>query len=252
MVRRTHAVPLDGFASLPLATDTAEGQRLAILVGCLKGCHGPEGAGGTVEAPGVFRITAPPLSSVLPDYSDPELVRLVRFGVKRDGVSALGMPAGTFFPLGDTELAQIIAHLRELPPSTAVERERRLEPLARIALVLGEWHASADEVDPGAARWGELPRTTPFEHGRYLVSIVCAECHGLDLGGKEFLGSPPLTIVSAYDLEAFRRLMRSGELVSGRRDGMMSEVARDALSLFTDREVEDIYSYLRERAAGME
>ena len=117
MVRRKHDVPLATFASLPAHADTTEGERLAILVGCLKGCHGPEGAGGKIEAPGVFRITAPPLASVLPDYSDPELVRLVRFGVKRDGVSALGMPAGTFYPLGDADLAQIIARLRQLPPA---------------------------------------------------------------------------------------------------------------------------------------
>jgi cytochrome c553 len=247
MVRREHAIPLEPFVSLPTTAEMTEGHRLAILVGCLKGCHGPEGEGGKVEAPGVFKITAPPLSSVLPSYTDPELVRLVRFGVKRDGVSALGMPAGTFFPLGTGDLAQIIAHLRQLPPTPTVQRERQLEPVARIALVLGEWHTSADEVDASAQRWGDLPRTNPFERGRYLVSIVCAECHGLDLRGKEFLRSPPLTIIRAYDLEQFTRLMRTGELRSGKREGLMSEVARDAFGQFTEQEVEDIYTYLRER-----
>jgi hypothetical protein len=96
ILRRRHNVALGPQPATTTRTDTAEGRRRAVLLGCLKGCHGPEGEGGEEKAPGIFSVTAPTLTAVLPEYSEPELVRLVRFGVKRDGTSAVGMPAGTF------------------------------------------------------------------------------------------------------------------------------------------------------------
>jgi cytochrome c553 len=251
LLRRERDVPLTPFAA-PAQDDTSEGRRLAVLVGCLQGCHGPQGEGGTEGAPGIFEVTAPTLADVLPQYSDPELHRLVRFGVKRDGRSALGMPSGTFYPIADQDLAAIVAHLRTLPPVPPKPRVRRVEPVGRAALALGKWQVSADEVDPTRPRWGALPRTTSQERGRYLASITCAECHGLELQGKEFLGSPPLTIVRAYDLEHFRHLLRTGEHLSGRTTGMMADVVRKAFVELTDQEIDDLYAFLRERAASQE
>ena len=47
-------------------------------------------------------------------------------------------------------------------------------------------------------RWGELPRRTAFERGRYLASIVCAECHGLDFHGNALEGGPSLAVLAAW------------------------------------------------------
>ena len=247
LLRRTRTEPLAPFVSLPAHADSSEGRRLAVLVGCLQGCHGPAGEGGREEAEGIFVATAPALSSALSDYSDSELARLVRFGVKRDGKSAVGMPSGTFAPLSEEDLALIFAHLRTLPEQAPAPRERRIELVGRIALALGEWRLSADAVDPSIPRWGELPRTTPFERGRYLASVTCSECHGLDFRGVEYLASPALSIVSAYSLAQFERLLRAGEHLSGRKDGMMSDVARKAFVELTDREIADLHAYFLAR-----
>ena len=165
---RGYDAPLTALApKAPIDLD--DGRRMARIGGCWSGCHGPEGDGGDQSIPGIVRQTAPTLSDVLPDYSDAELTRLVRYGIKRDGRSALGMISYTFWPLGDQDLANIIAHLRRQPALQPVPRELRLELRGRFALVTGAWRVSAEEVDRSIPRWGELPQSTPFERGRYLA-----------------------------------------------------------------------------------
>jgi cytochrome c553 len=248
ILRRKHEVPLVAAPPRGGTAEVPEGRRLAVLLGCLEGCHGRQGEGTVLVEPGLFRIGTPNLGRVVPEYSDAELVRLLRFGVRRDGTSPLLMPAGTFFPLADADLARLLAFLRSLPSAAgpAQEPPRELSLKARLGIVLGMFPTSAGEVDPSRPRWGELPRTTPYERGRYWASITCSECHGLDLRGEEFEGSPSLAIVAAaYGLDQFRHLLRTGEPVSKRDLGIMSEVARDAFSSFRDDEIDDLYLFLK-------
>jgi len=247
-LRRHRDVPLADFRrdTAPTTDDLAEGERMAVIVGCWAGCHGRVGQGGSDDTGGWYEATAPTLSDVLPRYSDAELVRLIRFGVKRDGVTAIGMVSGTFYALGDDDLGKIIAHLRAQPPSPPVPRDRTIHFSGRWAMVTGEWKTSADEVDTTMPRWGELPHASGFERGRYLVSITCTECHGLDLQGRAVYGSPALDVVAAYDRDQFRHLLRTGEPLGKRDLGIMSWVAREAFRRFTDEEIADIHAYLRE------
>jgi cytochrome c553 len=244
---RKHNVPLGTVAKASVAPDTAEGRRLAILVGCLEGCHGKAGGGMLLEQKGVFRLGAPALHNVLREYSDPELVRLLRYGVKRDGRTALLMPAGSFYPMSDADLASITAALRALPPPTGTpqSRLRDLSLVARTGLALGKFPSSVSEVDRTLPRLGDQPRTTALERGRYLASISCTECHGLDFEGETFEGSPSLRILAGYNLDQFKHLLRTGEPVGGRELGLMRQVARDAFVHFRDDELVDIYTYLR-------
>jgi cytochrome c553/mono/diheme cytochrome c family protein len=229
----------------PAAIDTSEGRRMAKIVGCWAGCHGMEGQGGKAGLDGVFRNTAPTLSQVLPRYSDEELVRLIRYGVKRDGHSAVGMISYTFWPLGDADIANLIGHLRAQPVVPPVERKLRLWFLGRFALATGLWKVSAEQVDRTIPRWGELPRTTAFERGRYLASVTCTECHGLDFRGDKLEGGPSLAILGGYEPAQFQHLMRTGEPIGGRDLGIMSWTARVGFSNFTDQEIADVYEFLR-------
>ena len=98
-------------------------------------------------------------------------------------------------------------------------------------------------------RWGELSRSTPFERGRYMASIICSECHGLDFKGEAFEGSPSLEILAVYNIDQFKHLMRTGEPISKRDLGLMSMVARDAFVHFREDEMIDIYTFLRQNFA---
>jgi cytochrome c553 len=223
--------------------DPAAGEHMAKVVGCWAGCHGMRGEGGRDRIEGIHRITAPTLSAVLPQYSDAELVRLIRYGVKRDGRSAVGMRADTLWPLGDQDLADIIAHLRRQPALPPVERRHELAWRGRLALVTGRWKVSAEQVDRSAPRWGELPLGTPFARGRYLASIVCSECHGGDFRGHALEGGPSLAIVAGYSPEQFRTLLRTGRPPGGRDIPNMSWMPDVD---FSEREIADLYAFLRE------
>lgn len=223
--------------------DRVEGERLARIIGCLDGCHGRHGEGGHEEIEGIVRHVAPTLPQVLPAYSDAELARLVRYGVKRDGRSAVGMTSYTFWALGDQDLVNVIAALRQLPPVPAMARELSLSWRGRWSLVTGEWKVSSEQVERERPRWGELPRTTALERGRYLASITCSECHGLDFQGNALERAPSLAIVGAYTAEQFLHLIRTAEPPGGRTlDPNMRWVA-DAP--FSDTEIDDLYRFLR-------
>ncbi|MEP6634245.1 MAG: cytochrome c [Luteimonas sp.] len=249
-LRRSHNV-----RSMPLkigmtSPDLVEGARLSKIVGCWAGCHGKEGGGGSIDMEGYYSVTAPTLSAVLPLYGDAELVRLIRFGVKRDGTSLLGMTSYTFYPLADRDLANIIGHLRRQPLQPEAPRHRTISLAARIDLAMGKWKVAADQVDPTLPRWGSLPRATSFERGRYLASITCAECHGTNFNGNEFNdntydGGPSLSLISVYGKEQFRHLLRTGEPISGRDLGEMSWVAKNGFIYFRDDEIDDIRTFLR-------
>jgi cytochrome c553 len=240
-MRRTHDATL-----LPLraqsAADPVAGEHMAKVVGCWAGCHGTTGEGGADDIDGIHRNTAPTLSQVVPLYSDEELARLIRYGVKRDGRSAVGMYAGVLWPLGDQDLINIFAHLRRQPARPPVPRRHELTFRGRLALVTGEWKVSADQVDRSAPRWGELPLDDAFARGRYLASIVCSECHGADFNGSELEGAPSLVILAAYSLEQFRHLIRTGKPIDGRDIPKMSWLPDVD---FTEQEIEDLYVFLR-------
>lgn len=240
-LRRTHDAPL-----LPLRAqyepDPVAGEHMARVVGCWAGCHGKEGEGGVDRIEGIHANTAPTLSQVVPLYSDVELVRLVRYGVKRDGRSAVGMYAGTLWPLGDQDLVNIISHLRRQPRLPPVPRRHELTFRGRLALVTGKWMVSAEQVDRSAPRWGELPRNNSFERGRYLASIVCSECHGADFNGSPLEGGPSLAILAAYRPDQFHTLIRTGKPIDGRDMPKMSWLPDAG---FTDGEIADLYHFLR-------
>lgn len=249
-LRRTHDVPLAPLETVRGPVDYAEGERLSRIVGCWSGCHGMTGQGGSIDMDGYYSVTAPNLDFSVHEYSDPELARLIRFGIKRDGSSALGMISYTFYPLSDEDLGNIIAHLRRQPMQPAAPRHRAITLAARFKLAMGKWQVAADQIDATRPRWGELPRTTPFERGRYLASITCSECHGLDFRGNEFEdntydGGPSLAIIALYGRDEFRRLMRTGEPIGGRDLGEMSWVARNGFVHFKDEEIDDMRTFLR-------
>ena len=108
---RKHDAPL-----VPLRAtappNLVEGERMARIVGCWDGCHGRRGQGGHEEVRGIIRHTAPTLSQVVPNYTDEELARLIRYGLKRDGTSAIGMISYTFWALGDQDLAGLQIRIR--------------------------------------------------------------------------------------------------------------------------------------------
>jgi len=246
ILRKNYPSELRGFeSSVP---DLVEGERLARLRGCADGCHGPGNQGNVFIDDWVMaRVNAPNLTRVIPEYSDAELERLLRQGVRKDGRSSLVMPSAMLSGLADEDLALIVSYLRSLPPVDGPGRRLSVGPLARVALSLGQFSPAAAEVQLNPPR--TVPRDDPLAFGRYLARTVCTECHGVDLGGNPMSGSPDLRITAAFGEEDFVRLMREGRGLEGRELGLMADVAVGRFAHFTDEEIGALYAFLTDRAS---
>ena len=93
------------------------------------------------------------------------------------------------------------------------------------------------------------------EHLAYTVG--CVNCHHQT--DKHIINAPPLVVVTAYSIEEFRRLMKTGITKAGRdmasEGSVMGFVAKEQFSHLTDAEVAALYDFLTKKwtaARGME
>lgn len=243
---RRYTVPA---AVVPIPRDPesiAEGKRLATVYGCLEGCHGKNGEGMLFfDVPAIGRLVAPDLSAAARNYSDAQLVAVIREGIRPDGRSVFVMPSQAFVHLTDADVGLIVAYLRALPPLNGPEPGVSLGPVGRLGVVTGRFQTAEQLIQGGRAP--PAARTELGERGRYLALSICSECHDSDLQGGETpdFVAPALGVVRAYSLEQFTRLMRTGEPIGGRQLGLMRIRAEKGLSHLTDGEIAALYEYLR-------
>jgi cytochrome c553 len=228
----------------------AHGARLGTVLGC-NGCHGADLAGHVwSEDPREAILFTSNLTRALPGYSDAQLERTIRFGVRPDGSPLWEMPSQIFTHLSAPDMAALIAWLRTMPPAGRAHPRIVIGPRGRELIASGEIEPAPKIVRDNLRVW---PARVDGRHdwARYIVRATCAECHGLTLTGHrgDPAHSPPdLVAAGAYSRAEFRHLMRTGEPTGGRRLGLMGDVARGRFVHFTNREVDAIYDYLRARA----
>jgi mono/diheme cytochrome c family protein len=234
---------------IPVPTDAdsiLKGKRLATIYGCFNSCHGDRMQGLKLyDEPGIARINAPNLTRVVREYSNAELERLIRHGVKRDGTSTWIMPSQMFQHLTDEDLGKVIAFVRSVPEVEGFDRELTLGPLGRIGIVTGKFKPLASTIDPSQVHASLTDRSDPMAFGKYMVMTTCTECHGQKLQGDAFLKSPPLAVLAGYSDESFRRLMKTGIAIGGRKLGLMTEAGETRFPSLTDEELEAMRVYLR-------
>ena len=242
---RAHEVPT---VAISIPTDPAsidEGRRLAIIRGCVGGCHGRQVEGVVMfDEPMIGRVVAPNLTAAVRKYSDSELVGIIKYGVRPGGRSMMVMPAEAFVLLTDEDLGRIIAFLKSLPAVDGPGPSVSMGPLGRIGIAVGQFKTVAQLI----AETVPPPDATSEQatQGRYLARTTCAQCHGTSLRGDSNpdFTSPGLQVVAAYSPEAFTQLMRTGEALGGRKLATMTPWARQHLSYFTNSEIDSLYSYL--------
>ncbi|NYT40352.1 c-type cytochrome [Sphingomonas sp. R-74633] len=244
VIGRSHAVPLAHIDIPRDAASIAEGGRLATIEGC-RGCHGPNSEGlvwskdllgGTIAPPAIARKIA--------SYSDDELVRLIRHGVKRDGSALFIMSTGAHRNLADDDLAKIIAWLRTLKPGPKDSlADTSFGPMPRFGILTGGFKSS---VHPETV--AEVHR--PADVGRYFYKSICADCHLLDKTNTvEGETAPALAPMAAsYDAAAFKKLLRTGVGMSKPNLGLMSGVAKESLHALSDDEIAALQTYLKGEA----
>jgi cytochrome c553 len=251
-LRKVYAeVPLKAFAVPHNPEAIAKGKRLATLYGCFNSCHGSTLQGMKLfDEPGIARINAPNLTRIVPEYSDAELERLLRHGVKKDGTSTWIMPSPMFSRLSDEDLANIIAFVRTAPVLDGPMREVSMGPLGRLGIVIGKFKPLATTIPADRPHVAKTDRADSRAFGEYMVMTTCTECHGQDLKGDDFLKAPGLEVTAGYSQAAFRRLMKTGIALGDRKLGLMTEVSETRFPNFTEEELTAVEGYLRRTFGG--
>lgn len=253
------AMPLDT-PSVPLGELLARGEHIVATRGC-NDCHATDLGGRTfIESPALGVLYASNLTGgaggVASRYTDQELARAIRNGIRHDGRPLLLMPSQEYNPLGDEDVAAVVAYLRSLPPVDREPRQSRPGPLARVLHLAGLLLlVSAEVIDHGRERGPTPAAGATVEYGEYLA-VTCTGCHGAGFSGGKIPGTPPEFLPPANltpHLETglgrwteadFVRLVREGV----RPDGSMVNTEAMPIAMtsrFTDEELSAIWMYLR-------
>lgn len=249
LLQRSYAVASVAIAVDASAEAAARGKRLADITGCTD-CHGADLRGKIFIDDGWWRgrYYASNLTLAAQKYSDADLARIVRDGVRPDGRGVVAMPAFGFCRLTDAEMAAVIAFIRSLPPGGKIQPQHHIGPL-------DQWDLWIGKLKPAVSYVESERKTSPADlgpshaTGQHLAAIVCTECHRGDLTGNGWeTGAPDLVVAAAYTREAFAALLRTGIGADGKEHGLMSLVSRDRLHHLTDEDISALHAYLLERA----
>jgi mono/diheme cytochrome c family protein len=247
--------------SVEISKDPAvidHGKHVATIRGCVD-CHGKNLAGGIfLEDPMVGRIVATNLTSgaggIGQEYSDEEMVRAIRKGVKKDGKPALFMPSHEYKLLHQSDMNALMSYIRSMGPVDNILPEHKISlPMRAMYLIGGEVALfPARLIDQTLPIPLEEPATV-LEKGQYLAT-TCIGCHGRNLSGGNIPGVPPhwppasnLTpsgpMVSWSEAEFFN-VMREGITPDGRQ--LEAEyMPYQIFGYMTDEELHALFSYLK-------
>lgn len=226
-------------------------------------------SGGSVFALPIGNVYVPNITSDevtgIGAFTDGELARTLRHGVKRNGHALLDfMP---FYDISDHDLTAIISYLRTEPPVNNPVPQNEWNFMGKIILALGIIKPSGDGIVPPSP----APDSTA-EYGKYLAGSVanCRGCHtkrdmmtggyvGIDyagdmqfevldeygklIPGKHFV-SPNLTPeketgrIAYWNEDAFVRRFQAGRVISG------SVMPWGAFSRMNEGDLRALYKYL--------
>jgi cytochrome c553 len=255
-IDQVYDIPLRAVAHSDDPEVVERGKHLSEAVaGCTTpDCHGADGGGGKLLSMGPLGTLAGP--NITPSgmgaaYSDGELFRLIRHGVKKDSRSLRFMPAQSFCWLPDADVVALVSYVRSLTP---VDRPNGPIRLGFLAKVLDRAEMVpidvARHVDHESAGNGPAPEPTP----RYgaLLARICTGCHGAHLSGGKIPGAPsnlPVpsnltphdTGLKGWTYEDFARLLEAGIKKNGKKldpfmpfasFGKMDDIEKHALWVY--------------------
>ncbi|MEK7361938.1 MAG: cytochrome c [Pseudomonadota bacterium] len=175
--------------------DTKRGQYLAKAAGCV-GCHTqedkdavPYAGGRALKTPfGTFygpNITPDPVAGI-GRWTEADFIRAMRQGGRPDGANYFpAFPYPAFTRIGDTDLRDLWAYLRTLPPANRANQAHDLRfPFGwRLLVTVWKWIF----FTPGPFE-ADAKLSQTLNRGAYLVQALghCGECHT----PRNFLGGP--------------------------------------------------------------
>lgn len=192
---KVYDVPVREITRVTDPVALTRGQHIVEAVGACGGadCHGADYAGGkTIDAGPVGKMTAPNITGAGMGavYSDGELFRLLRHGLKKDGRSLRFMPSHELNWLPDDDITAAISYLRTQPP---VDKPNGPFEVGVLGKVLDRQDLFVLDVArriPHEKIELAPPPAPSAGYGRFLA-LGCTGCHGRGFAGGPIPGAPP-------------------------------------------------------------
>lgn len=234
----------------------ARGKHLADSLGGCLACHGEDGAGGKLEDMGPLgQFQAPNITTggTLGQYSDGELARLIKHGIRKDGTSVRFMPSTELNWWPEDDVAALASYLRTLPPKQGGEGVFKLGFLAKV---LDRFDAIpidiARRIDHANVPSSPPAAETP-EYGSFIAKS-CTGCHGETLSGGKLPGAPPElpiplnltaheTGLKDWTFADFDKLMREGVRKNGAK--LNPFMPQASFKNYSELEMKALWAYLR-------
>jgi len=223
-----------------------------------------KGAGWVMPVPELNNIAArnitPDRETGIGDWTDDEIARAIREGVRKDGSALFPlMPYEQFAQMDDEDLASVVVYLRTIPAVKNTVPVRSLPgPLEFIVKTIPK---------PITTPVASHPASTPAERGAYLVTLAsCAGCHsrfddkGVMIPGTEFGGgglfndpiqkkdvfsmniTPDPSGIAHYDESLFIQTIRTGTMAGRMLNHIMPF---NSFKNMTDSDLSDIFAHLK-------
>lgn len=252
MIYKTYDVKVEPLKISMDAQTIERGRQIVTTRGGCNECHTPNFSGqvydeGMLAGRLVVANLTPGKGGAGTEFTDEDWIRAIRYGLKKDGTSLLGMPSEYFNAFSDSDLAAIIAYLRSLPPVDTSHPNSRLGPMFRW-LILQEPHVlPASLIDHSAPRSPEPVPGVTVEYGKYLAN-VCRMCHMDDMAGGtepgQGLNLTPGGDLAKWSEEDFIKAMRNGVTPSGKKlDPTL--MPWQSMGKMSDDELKAIWLYLK-------
>jgi mono/diheme cytochrome c family protein len=239
------------------SASVARGEHLARAVLNCTLCHGSDLGGSVYMDAGPMGIVAGAnlttgRGGVGASRTDEDLVRAIRYGIRKDSTSLILMPSEVFVHVTDEDLGAVLAYIRQLPP---VDREippSRFGVMGRMLLGAGKFNILPAPKTQHLTPVASIAPGPTEEYGKYIADVSgCHGCHGYGLSGGRVAGPPDLppasnitpTGIGTWTEEDFSRALRTGK----RRDGttINSFMPLETFARMTDEEVHALWLYLR-------
>lgn len=182
----------------------------------------------------------------LKEWSDGEIMRVLRSGVDEKGHRLFFMSNVNVRYMSDDDLEAVIAFLRSQP---AVENETQDPPdqLTFLAAIMGGAGMLPAGLPPVTGSITAPAKAPTVEYGKYLIGFQdCRGCHGEDLTGGKKGQLPPigpnLRLVKGWTTEQFITTLRTGVDPSGHQ--LKETMPWQTVSRLDDVELEAMHAYL--------
>jgi len=261
-VDKVYDVPVKPLTVNSDSATIERGKHFATSIGKCVDCHGEDFGGLTFINDPAFGVVAGSnlttgTGGVLATYSNDELERAIRHGIKRDGRGALIMPSEQYQAFTDEDLGAVIAYLRSLPPVNRTTDKVALGAVGRALLATGQLPLFAvDIINHKATHPASMMADTTLEYGRYIGTVGgCNGCHGRELSGGPIPGMPPEatpaanltpTGIGQYNDAQLEAILRTGVRPDGSKLGVWMPWKYTAM--MTPVEMTATIKYLRSAA----